>query len=53
VVGTVFGDIHSIGKDMVATILFANGFEVIDLGANVRSDNFIDATRENKLEEVR
>lgn len=48
VVGTVFGDIHSIGKDMVATLLFANGFEVIDLGVNVRSDNFLGAIRENE-----
>lgn len=48
VVGTVFGDIHSIGKDMVATLLFANGFEVIDLGVSVRSDNFLDAIKENE-----
>jgi corrinoid protein of di/trimethylamine methyltransferase len=48
VVGTVFGDIHSIGKDMVATLLFANGFDVTDLGVNVRSDNFLHAIRENK-----
>jgi corrinoid protein of di/trimethylamine methyltransferase len=48
VVGTVFGDIHSIGKDMVATLLFANGFEVTDLGVNVRSDNFLDAIKETK-----
>jgi methanogenic corrinoid protein MtbC1 len=48
VLGTVFGDIHSIGKDMVATLLFANGFEVIDLGVNVRSDSFIDAIKKSE-----
>lgn len=48
VIGTVFGDIHSIGKDMVATLLFANGFEVIDLGVNVRSDNFIGAIKKSE-----
>lgn len=48
VIGTVFGDIHSIGKDMVATLLFANGFEVADLGVNVRSDSFIDAIKKSE-----
>jgi len=48
VIGTVFGDIHSIGKDMVGTLLFANGFEVTDLGVNVRSDNFIDAIKKRE-----
>jgi trimethylamine corrinoid protein len=35
VLGTVKGDIHSIGKDLVATMLKASGFEVIDMGVNV------------------
>jgi methylmalonyl-CoA mutase cobalamin-binding domain/chain len=35
VIGTVKGDIHSIGKNIVATMLSASGFEVIDLGVNV------------------
>jgi len=43
VIGTVFGDIHSIGKDIVSTLLFAEGFEVIDLGVNVRSEEFLKA----------
>jgi trimethylamine corrinoid protein len=47
VIGTVFGDIHSIGKSMVATLLFASGFEVIDLGVNVRSQEFLRAVKEN------
>ena len=48
VIGTVFGDLHDIGKTMVATLLTANGFEVIDLGINVKSEHFIEAVRENK-----
>jgi corrinoid protein of di/trimethylamine methyltransferase len=47
VIGTVAGDIHSIGKDMVATLLFASGFAVIDLGVDVSAERFIHAVREN------
>ncbi|MCG2789413.1 MAG: cobalamin-dependent protein [Actinomycetia bacterium] len=47
VIGTVFGDIHSIGKGMVATLLYAAGFKVIDLGINVKSDDFLDAVKEH------
>jgi trimethylamine corrinoid protein len=47
VIGTVFGDIHSIGKSMVSTLLFAAGFDVIDLGINVKSQDFIKAVKEN------
>jgi trimethylamine corrinoid protein len=46
VIGTVFGDIHNIGKDMVATLLYAAGFEVIDLGTNVKGEAFLEAVRE-------
>jgi len=46
VIGTVFGDLHSIGKGMVSTLLSANGFEVIDLGINVDSKKFIDAIQQ-------
>ena len=48
VIGTVFGDIHSIGKGMVSTLLYAAGFNVIDLGINVRSKEFLGAVKENK-----
>jgi trimethylamine corrinoid protein len=41
VIGTAAGDIHTIGKDLVATVLHLNGFEVIDLGANVPAPEFI------------
>jgi trimethylamine corrinoid protein len=43
VVGTVFGDIHSIGKNLVATLLKAEGYRVHDLGLNVRAAAFVDA----------
>jgi corrinoid protein of di/trimethylamine methyltransferase len=46
VIGTVQGDIHEIGKTLVATMLTANGFEVHDLGVDVSSQQFIDAVRE-------
>ena len=48
VIGTVFGDIHSLGKGMVATLLHASGFEVIDLGVNVKLETFLDAIKEHK-----
>jgi len=47
VIGTVFGDIHSIGKGMVATLLYAAGFKVIDLGINVKSEDFLAAVKEH------
>ena len=47
VIGTVFGDLHDIGKSMVATMLNANGFEVIDLGVNIDSKTFIKAIKKN------
>ena len=48
VMGTVFGDIHNIGKTMVCTLLTANGFEVIDLGVDVEASRFIEAIKEHK-----
>jgi len=45
VIGTVQGDIHEIGKTLVATMLTANGFEVHDLGVDVPAQQFIDAVR--------
>jgi corrinoid protein of di/trimethylamine methyltransferase len=43
VIGTVLGDIHDIGKNMVATLLKASGFEVHDLGINIQADEFVRA----------
>jgi len=48
VMGTVFGDIHDIGKSMVSTLLVTDGFEVIDLGVNVEAKRFVEAVRKNK-----
>jgi corrinoid protein of di/trimethylamine methyltransferase len=45
VIGTVQGDIHEIGKTLVATMLTANGFEVHDLGVDVPAQQFVDAVR--------
>ena len=42
VIGTVEGDIHDIGKNLVASMLQAGGFEVIDLGADVKLEKFIE-----------
>lgn len=47
VIGTVKGDIHNIGKSMVATLLTAEGFDVHDLGVDVPSATFVKAVREH------
>jgi 5-methyltetrahydrofolate--homocysteine methyltransferase len=47
VIGTVQGDIHDIGKDIVAFMLDLNGFEVTDLGVNVSPANFVNAVKES------
>ena len=52
VLGTVFGDMHNIGKSMVATMLITNGFEVVDLGINVESGQFIKAVKEHNADIV-
>lgn len=46
VIGTVKGDLHDIGKNLVASMLEGGGFEVIDLGADVAPERFIEAVRE-------
>ena len=43
VAGTVYGDIHTIGKTMVATLLMAAGFSVYDIGVNIQPGTFVDA----------
>ena len=47
VIGTVKGDIHEIGKSLVATMLSANGFKVIDLGVDVPTQKFVDKVKES------
>jgi 5-methyltetrahydrofolate--homocysteine methyltransferase len=46
VMGTVAGDIHDVGKNLVDVMLEGAGFEVIDLGINVPAERFIEAIRE-------
>jgi corrinoid protein of di/trimethylamine methyltransferase len=48
VIGTVYGDIHTIGKTMVATLLQAEGFTVHDVGINVTAEQFVDSVRKFK-----
>ena len=50
VIGTVFGDVHSIGKNMVSNLLKSGGFRVIDLGVNVSADSFINAIKKESAE---
>jgi corrinoid protein of di/trimethylamine methyltransferase len=46
-IGTVRGDLHDIGKNLVASMLEGAGFEVFDAGVNVSADKFIGIVREN------
>ncbi|MBV8211907.1 MAG: corrinoid protein [Verrucomicrobia bacterium] len=48
VIGTVKGDLHDIGKNLVASMLEGGGFEVHDLGADVAPEKFVGAVREHK-----
>ncbi|MCP4628371.1 MAG: hypothetical protein GY850_33385 [bacterium] len=48
IVGTVRGDLHDIGKNMVVTMLRGVGFEVIDLGINIKSEDFLSKVAEIK-----
>ena len=50
VIGTVIGDLHDIGKNLVASMFEGCGFEVINLGVDVSSDKFISAALENKAD---
>jgi len=45
-IGTVKGDLHDIGKNLVAAMLEGGGFEVVDLGVNVAPEQFVNAVRE-------
>ena len=52
IVGTVKGDYHDIGKNIVGIVLQANGFNVIDLGADVDPVAYLDAARKEKADVV-
>ena len=47
IIGTVAGDIHDIGKDIVVFMLDINGFEVYDLGVDVPAEKFVDKIKES------
>ena len=48
VIGTVKGDIHDIGKNLVSMMMEGAGFDVIDLGINNPVENYLDALEEHK-----
>ena len=48
VIGTVEGDLHDIGKNLVAMMMQGSGFKVIDLGVNLKPQAFVDAVKEHK-----
>jgi 5-methyltetrahydrofolate--homocysteine methyltransferase len=52
VIGTVQGDLHDIGKNLVAMMLEGAGFQVIDLGTDASPEAFVEAARENNAELV-
>ena len=47
VIGTVEGDLHDIGKNLVAMMLQGGGFKVIDLGTNIKPQDFVAAVKEH------
>ena len=52
VIGTVKGDLHDIGKNLVAAMLEGGGFEVVDLGVDVTPEKFVQAAQENNAQIV-
>ena len=47
IIGTVHGDLHDIGKNIVALMIESAGFEVLDLGVDVAVDSFVNSIKEN------
>jgi len=52
VLGTVEGDLHDIGKNLVGMMLRSNGFNVVDAGVDVSADSFVSAAREHNADIV-
>jgi len=52
VIGTVAGDLHDIGKNIVGSLIQGNGFEIIDLGVDVKRERFLQAALENEAEVI-
>jgi len=51
-IGTVAGDIHDIGKNIVAMMLFTSGFEVYDIGKDISAEEFVKKTRDLNVDIV-
>jgi 5-methyltetrahydrofolate--homocysteine methyltransferase len=51
-IGTVAGDLHDIGKNLVAMMMEGAGFEIIDLGTDVAPEKFVEAVQENEVDMV-
>jgi Predicted cobalamin binding protein len=47
IIGTIYDDIHDIGKNIVATVMRSNGFNVIDLGVDVPTEKYIEAIKQH------
>jgi methanogenic corrinoid protein MtbC1 len=47
IIGTVEGDLHDIGKNLVAMMIEGSGWEVIDLGVDIKPEQFVEAIKEN------
>lgn len=47
-IGTIYEDIHDIGKNIVTTVMSSNGFKVVDLGVDVTTEKFIKAIKEHQ-----
>lgn len=47
IIGTVEGDLHDIGKNLVCMIVEGNGYEIIDLGVDVKAETFVEAVRQH------
>ena len=52
IMGTVAGDLHDIGKNLVAMMLESSGFNVVDLGVDVETDKFIAAVKEHNAQVI-
>lgn len=52
IIGTVEGDLHDIGKNLVSMMLEGSGFKVLDLGIDVKADSFVTAAEDNQADLV-
>ena len=52
VIGTVQGDLHDIGKNLVSMMLEGAGFTVVDIGVDIPADKYVEAAKENKAQIV-